>query len=140
MPRNHWTPEQRERIRARCALYRGQAGLTQEEVAKRISASAHTIARYEGGGSTPEYPILLKLANLYSLTTDDFLSEKPGTAKPPAPTKEEWWTKALDAAPAELRNDPAFQRDVESLRKKWTPDKLAAHTDAKSKLKGTKRH
>lgn len=61
---------------------RKQAGLTQEQAAKRVGGTANqsTIANWEGGRYTPTIPKAFALADAYGITLDELLGHtKEGT-------------------------------------------------------------
>ena len=48
-------------------------GITQEELAYRINVSKATVSAYENGSRLPSYDVLIKLARLFHVTTDNLL-------------------------------------------------------------------
>ena len=56
---------------------RVSAGLTQEEMAKRLNISRSTIAMWETGESFPRTDKLKEIAQLLHCTLDDLLDRKP---------------------------------------------------------------
>lgn len=52
---------------------RVNAGLTQEEVAKKLKKSKNTIVNYESGKSTPDIETGKALASLYGCSVDDLI-------------------------------------------------------------------
>ena len=56
------------------AALRKNAGMTQQEVADRLSISNKTISKWESGGGFPDIAILPALAELYGVTADDILA------------------------------------------------------------------
>jgi transcriptional regulator with XRE-family HTH domain len=68
------------------------SGFTQEDVAKRLSTTRVTVARWESGIHEPDFATLKSLAQLYQCSIDDLLDSanptrprsKPGKAKVPA--------------------------------------------------------
>ena len=52
---------------------RVNAGLTQEEVAKKVKKSKNTIANYESGKSSPDIETGKALAALYGCSVDDLI-------------------------------------------------------------------
>ena len=51
-------------------------GLTQEELANRINISRVNYTRYENGKVRPDYETLLKLADFYDISLDEFFNRK----------------------------------------------------------------
>ena len=52
---------------------RVNAGLTQEDVAKKLKKSKNTIVNYESGKSVPDIETGKALATLYGLSVDDLI-------------------------------------------------------------------
>ena len=52
---------------------RVNAGLTQEEVAKKVKKSKNTIVNYENGKSSPDMATGQALAELYGCSVDDLI-------------------------------------------------------------------
>lgn len=52
---------------------RKEQGYTMKELAQQLSLSESVISLYENGKRQPSYDILIKLAKLYSVTTDYLL-------------------------------------------------------------------
>lgn len=48
-------------------------GMTQEELAKRINVSKATVSAYENGSRLPSYGVLIKLSQLFHVSTDSLL-------------------------------------------------------------------
>ncbi len=119
---------QAEIIQRNCALFREEAGLTQQGAATRLKMSVDAYRNWEQGRRTPERDSLAALSQLYGRPIDDFFMENPPKRKRSSlPTAEfEVRLKSFDGVtPEEL------QDDVEALRRKWTPEKLAEHMRAK---------
>ncbi len=53
-----------------------RAGLTQAEVANRITIERSTVAKWETGETLPRAERLLQLARLYDCTVDELLTEE----------------------------------------------------------------
>lgn len=47
--------------------------ITQEEFASRINVAKSTVSSYENGSRLPSYDILIKIADLFHVTTDNLL-------------------------------------------------------------------
>ena len=56
--------------------YRKKAGLTQSELAEKLSYSDKSISKWERKEGVPDIHILVQLAKLYGLTVNDFLTTK----------------------------------------------------------------
>ena len=54
--------------------YRIASGLTQAELAQKLSYSDKSVSKWERGESLPDLNILIKLASVYKIKLDDFLS------------------------------------------------------------------
>ena len=55
--------------------FRTASGLTQAELANKISYSDKSISKWERGESLPDLNILIKLSQIYKVKLDDFLCE-----------------------------------------------------------------
>lgn len=64
-------------------FYRKAMGLTQIQVAEKLSYSDKNISKWERGEGTPDIFALKTLADLYGITINDFLKEKPRRFKQP---------------------------------------------------------
>ena len=53
--------------------FREKSGLTQKELADRLSLSDKTISKWENERSIPDIFTLLKLTEIFDCTLDDFL-------------------------------------------------------------------
>ncbi|WMT29961.1 helix-turn-helix transcriptional regulator [Bacillus aerius] len=60
----------------RITSLRKQAGLTQEELAKKLNVSRSALSQYELGTRDPNYELLIKIANFFEVTTDYLLTGK----------------------------------------------------------------
>ena len=58
------------RFRHRIKALREDAQLTQKELGEKLGFSDTTITNYESGKRHPEYDTLIKIANLFGVTTD----------------------------------------------------------------------
>ena len=56
--------------------YRKKAQLTQSELASKLSYSDKSISKWERAEGVPDIHILVRLANLYGLTVNDFVTKK----------------------------------------------------------------
>ncbi|MGM0816005.1 MAG: helix-turn-helix domain-containing protein [Bacillota bacterium] len=60
----------------RITSLRKQAGLTQEELAKKLNVTRSALSQYELGTRDPNYDLLIKIANFFDVTTDYLLTGK----------------------------------------------------------------
>ena len=60
-----------EKIQISLAAARVNAGLTQDEVAKKMRVSKCTLVNWEKGKSTPSFASLQALSCLYNMPTDN---------------------------------------------------------------------
>lgn len=65
----------RQRIAANVAHYRKLNNMTQSELAERISYSDKSISKWERAEGVPDIYVLTLLANLFSVTVNDLISE-----------------------------------------------------------------
>ena len=56
---------------------RTKSGMTQEQLAEKMGVSRQAISKWESGMSIPELSKLKTLANLYQVTLDELMDEKP---------------------------------------------------------------
>lgn len=56
---------------------RTKCGMTQEQLAEKMGVSRQAISKWESGMSIPELSKLKTLANLYQVTLDELMDEKP---------------------------------------------------------------
>lgn len=54
--------------------YRKKSGLTQSQLAEKISYSDKTISKWERGEAIPDVLILFEIAKVYGISVDDFLT------------------------------------------------------------------
>ena len=64
---------QKCKIAERLAELRAAHGLTQSELALKLSISNKTISKWENGISTPDLPMLIELSRYYGVSTDALL-------------------------------------------------------------------
>ncbi len=64
-------------IGARIAVLRHQAGISQLTLAKRLNVSVSTVGMYEQGRREPSGECLVKLAELFGVSTDFLLTGTP---------------------------------------------------------------
>ena len=64
---------QKSKIAERLAELRASRGLTQSELARKLSISNKTISKWENGISTPDLPMLIELSKYYGVSTDALL-------------------------------------------------------------------
>ncbi len=62
-------------------VLRKRARLTQAEVAEKINYSDKSVSKWESAGGVPDIFILKQLADLYGVTVNDIIGEKPPVAK-----------------------------------------------------------
>lgn len=55
---------------------RKKKGLTQIELAKMVNVQQTTVSKWEVGRAVPDYPVLLKLAELYGVSVDYLLGRE----------------------------------------------------------------
>lgn len=57
---------------------RAQKGMTQQELSKRLGTSKSVISSYENALHLPPYDILLKLSDIFNVSTDYLLGKESG--------------------------------------------------------------
>lgn len=74
-------PVQEENLRANFAKnlthYRKALGLTQTELAEKLNYSDKSISKWERGEGLPDLSVTVRIAELFGLTVDDLLADKP---------------------------------------------------------------
>jgi transcriptional regulator with XRE-family HTH domain len=65
--------------------YRKQAGLSQEELADRLEVSRQAVSKWEMGQSAPDPEKIVRMSELFGITTDELLKAQPAPAAPAAP-------------------------------------------------------
>ncbi len=63
-------------ISERLKQLRAEKGLTQAQVAQRISVTRSTLSAYENGTRYPSYDVLVRLAYLFGVSTDYLLCKE----------------------------------------------------------------
>ena len=71
-------------IGKRIMTLRKQKGLTQEQLAERVSVSPQAVSKWENDISCPDIAIIPKLAEVLGVTTDELLGVKPFAPRPAA--------------------------------------------------------
>ncbi len=57
--------------------YRKQLGLTQTELAEKLNYSDKSISKWERGEGLPDLAVTAQIADIFGLTVNDMISEKP---------------------------------------------------------------
>ena len=57
--------------------YRKENGLTQQELAEKLNYSDKSISKWERGDGLPDLMVTAQLADIFGLTVNDMISEKP---------------------------------------------------------------
>ncbi|MFC4323669.1 helix-turn-helix domain-containing protein [Litchfieldia salsa] len=60
----------------RLKLCRDKSGFQQNDIAKKIGVKNNTLSSYESGARRPDYETLVKLAEIYEVSTDYLLKGK----------------------------------------------------------------
>ena len=67
----------RERFAKNLTHYRKALGLTQIELAEKLNYSDKSISKWERGDGLPDLAVTVQLAEIFGLTPNDLLAEKP---------------------------------------------------------------
>lgn len=67
----------RERFAKNLTHYRKALGLTQIELAEKLNYSDKSVSKWERGDGLPDLAVTVQLAEIFSLTPNDLLAEKP---------------------------------------------------------------
>lgn len=63
---------------------RKKAGMSQEELAEKLGVSRQSVSKWEMAQSTPDLNRILKMSEIFGVTTDYLLKDKIDLAKPEA--------------------------------------------------------
>ena len=74
--------ELKETLAANLVRCRKRAGLTQAEVAEKLNYSDKAVSKWERGEGLPDLAVLVRLADLYGVTLDYFVSAHEGEKTP----------------------------------------------------------
>lgn len=64
-------------IAEKISYYRKQSGLTQGALAEKINYSDKSVSKWERGEGTPDIFVLVQLAEIFSVTVNDLVSDEP---------------------------------------------------------------
>ena len=64
-------------IGSKISFYRKAKGMTQEELAQRLGVSAQAVSKWENDVACPDIQLLVPLAKIFHITTDELLSAEP---------------------------------------------------------------
>lgn len=67
----------RENFSARLSAYRKNAGMTQLELAEKLNYSDKSVSKWERGDGLPDFYVILQIAELFSVSVEDLISEGP---------------------------------------------------------------
>lgn len=124
------------KLAERLLTFRTKQGLTQEEVAEKIGVSNKTYSKWETGSTSPDIETLVRLAEAFSVTTDDLLGlsdSRPVSFEEAAQAEVE---RNLDNPvktlfrmyEALIRLSHRYLEDEEDKRK-WLPEDLGKYPD-----------
>ncbi|GEB35634.1 MULTISPECIES: helix-turn-helix domain-containing protein [Brevibacillus] len=105
-------------------------GLTQEELAERVSTTKGTISNYENNHSTPPNDMLMQLADILEVTTDWLLGRTEDGAVYVASSSAQTGQRSLDELLQERIDDPddyyfldgyleASEEEKKEIRRYW---------------------
>ena len=70
-------------IGSKISFYRKAKGMTQEELAQHLGVSAQAVSKWENDVACPDIQLLVPLAKIFHITTDELLSAEPvGSVQP----------------------------------------------------------
>lgn len=72
----------KDSISKKITYYRTQHGLTQLELAEKLSYSDKSVSKWERGDGVPDVYVLCEMAELFGVSLDDFIQEIPEEAEP----------------------------------------------------------
>ena len=65
-----------KRIGDKIKKYRTDLGMTQQDFASRLGVTGVSVSAYENGTRTPSFDVLIRIANILGVTTDDLLDRR----------------------------------------------------------------
>lgn len=65
-----------KRIGDKIKKYRTDLGITQQDFASRLGVTGASVSAYENGTRTPSFDVLIRIANILGVTTDDLLDRR----------------------------------------------------------------
>ena len=66
-----------ESIGRKIAFYRKAKGMTQEELSEKLGVSPQAVSKWENDAACPDIQLLVPLAKILEVTTDELLSAEP---------------------------------------------------------------
>lgn len=69
--------------------YRKQAGLSQEELADKLEVSRQAVSKWEMGQSAPDPEKIVRMSELFGVSTDELLKEQTAPAAAPAASQSQ---------------------------------------------------
>ena len=64
------------KIAGNIAFYRKQSGMTQSELAEKITYSDKSVSKWESGNGVPDVYTLMQMAKLFKVTLNELVGEK----------------------------------------------------------------
>ena len=125
-----------ENIQRNCKRFREEAGISQQDAANAAKISVDAIRNWEQGRRTPERDSLIALSRLYGRPVDDFFLEEPPAKRANVVPSVEFEAHFKNVKGVTL---PEIEADLEALRRKWPPEKIAELMKQKKELKGDKK-
>ncbi len=116
-----------ETLSERITYYRKTSKLTQEELAEKCSVTPQAVSKWENGISTPDIMLLPRLAEIFSVTTDELLG-----VKREVPVAVD--TDVVDVSKAILRMHVDSCGDTVDIRLPISVAKIVLQSDHKFKM------
>ncbi len=91
----------------RIAFYRKQKGLTQQQLGEQLNVSAQAISKWENDQAEPDIATISKLAQIYRISLDLFLTGKEAVTEKPAPEQAPEAAKTVQANQAPVAKPAA---------------------------------
>lgn len=73
------------KLSEKIGMLRKKAGFSQEELAEKLDISRQSVSKWELGDSVPELDKIVRMSELFGVTTDFLLKEEQETAEPERP-------------------------------------------------------
>ncbi len=99
-------------------FYRRKCGLSQLDIAEKLEVSRQSVSKWENGAATPELEKVVKLAELFEISINEFLGMDTASEKEP---------KAINSADSQIVitiKKPSFRRRTKDTHAKLSPKKI----------------
>ena len=121
---------------------RKQRGWSQEELAQQLSVSRQSVSKWESGASVPDLDKILKMSEIFDVSTDALLKEEMGLNERNT-TFEDLQNERMKTEPSDMANptndkNSKYQQFEEEARSKEIPTHYVSMQEAKEYLEWAK--